>query len=127
MRGVELARERAGRHPRLRRVPRRRAGPRKGHHRTRRAAPVRRRERDHPVAPGRHLPDGHGRGRRHGPELRVHGIAGLRVADASVMPSITAGNTHAPSVMIGERAARSVRGAAVPAFAEPSLSDVHLS
>ncbi|XUL86406.1 GMC family oxidoreductase [Streptomyces galilaeus] len=61
------------------------------------------------------------------PELRVHGIAGLRVADASVMPSITAGNTHAPSVMIGERAAAFVRGAAVPALAEPSLSDVHLS
>ncbi|MEU9454764.1 GMC family oxidoreductase N-terminal domain-containing protein [Streptomyces sp. NPDC048277] len=39
------------------------------------------------------------------PELRVHGVEGLRVADASVMPSIVAGNTHAPSVMIGERAA----------------------
>jgi choline dehydrogenase len=36
-------------------------------------------------------------------ELRVHGVAGLRVADASVMPSITTGNTQAPSVLIGER------------------------
>jgi choline dehydrogenase len=40
-----------------------------------------------------------------GPDLRVHGVEGLRVADASVMPVITAGNTHAPSVMIGEKAA----------------------
>jgi choline dehydrogenase len=39
------------------------------------------------------------------PQLRVHGVRGLRVADASVMPSITSGPTHAPSVMIGGRAA----------------------
>ena len=37
--------------------------------------------------------------------LKVHGIDGLRVADASVMPVITRGNTNAPSIMIGERAA----------------------
>lgn len=37
--------------------------------------------------------------------LKVHGIDGLRVADASVMPRIVAGNTHAPIVMIGEKAA----------------------
>ena len=38
------------------------------------------------------------------PELRVRGVDGLRVADASVMPEVTSGNTHAPTVMIGERA-----------------------
>jgi choline dehydrogenase-like flavoprotein len=39
------------------------------------------------------------------PQLRVCGVEGLRVADASVMPTVTAGNTHAPATMIGERAA----------------------
>ncbi|MEZ6057884.1 MAG: GMC family oxidoreductase N-terminal domain-containing protein [Planctomycetaceae bacterium] len=38
-------------------------------------------------------------------ELRVHGVDGLRVADASIMPSVTSGNTNAPSVLIGERMA----------------------
>jgi choline dehydrogenase len=37
--------------------------------------------------------------------LRVHGVDGLMVADASVMPTITTGNTNAPVVMIAERAA----------------------
>ena len=44
------------------------------------------------------------------PQLRVRGVDGLRVADASVMPAIIRGHTHAPSVLIGEKAADLVRG-----------------
>ncbi|WP_296198057.1 GMC family oxidoreductase N-terminal domain-containing protein [uncultured Microbacterium sp.] len=43
------------------------------------------------------------------PELRVRGVSGLRVADASVMPEIIRGHTHAPTVAIGENAARLIR------------------
>jgi choline dehydrogenase-like flavoprotein len=45
------------------------------------------------------------------PELRVRGVDGLRVADASVMPTIICGHTHAPSVLVGEKAADLIRGA----------------
>ena len=44
------------------------------------------------------------------PQLRVRGIEGLRVVDASIMPVIPGGNTHAPTVMVAERGADLIRG-----------------
>jgi choline dehydrogenase-like flavoprotein len=42
-------------------------------------------------------------------QLRVHGVEGVRVADTSVMPRVVSGNTNAPAIMIGERAADFVK------------------
>jgi choline dehydrogenase len=48
------------------------------------------------------------------PQLRVHGLKGLRVADASVMPEVPSGNTNLPCIMVGERAADLILGRTLP-------------
>jgi choline dehydrogenase len=61
------------------------------------------------------------------PELRVRGVAGLRVVDASVMPTVPRGNTNAPVIAIAERAADLIAGRAPLAAADPEQAAALIS
>ncbi|MEI9964884.1 MAG: GMC oxidoreductase [Caulobacteraceae bacterium] len=58
---------------------------------------------------------GHGPDAVVDPQLRVFGVEGLRVADASIMPTVPGANTNASAIMIGEKASDLIRGMSLPA------------